>query len=323
MGFDGSEYVNRNSILFGIIVTTVIMLLPTVTGRVGWLQSFVPLPIFYYLVSEGEQKGRKIIGTAALLAAFVAAVTSTLSVLIFSFMLAPLGFLLAHEVRDKSTLNVTAAKSLLLLTAILLLTGFFVSAVNNSNPYTEILADIDLQISATYEIIEKQYGDLPFETKKELESAFQKLRGMIPKILPSLLLTMVVSTIWLNIVAGHTLLRKKSETLSPWGNLRDWRLPDWLIWGAILAGLCIVLPFNAMNIIGMNLLIFFGTFYFLQGMAVFSSLLFKWSVPPPARMAIFLLLILVQVYAIMLLIILGVADTWIDLRRVEKNDAVN
>ena len=322
MGYDETTDSNRNFFI-AILVTTTVLTLPALAGRFGWLQSFVPLPIFYYLVAFGEQQGRKVIISAIVAAGIVALATGIMQHLIFSYMLLPVGFLLAHEAYNRESVTATAVKSVILLCLLWLIFGVLYATIKQSNPYTEALTAIDQDIVATYETLKEQYKDLPFDTKQELKSALERLRHLVPKIMPALIGIMILVTIWLNIIFGQLLLAKKKQAVPSWGRLRNWRLPDWLIWGAISAGLLTVQPFDKGQTIGLNLLLLFGTVYFFQGVAVFGSQLAKWSPPPLARIIIYVLMVLLQIYSILLLIILGVAEVWTNTRKVEKNNEVN
>nr|MDA8165921.1 DUF2232 domain-containing protein [Desulfobacteraceae bacterium] len=68
-----------------------------------------------------------------------------------------------------------------------------------------------------------------------------------------------------------------------------------------------------LNIFGLNLLLGLGLLYFFQGLGVLAALLGRWSVPRPLRWAITILL-LVQFYGMVMVAILGLADTWADFR---------
>lgn len=318
-----TELGKNKKLLFGIIITTAIMIVPAFSEGFGWLQGLVPLPIFYFLVTLGEKQGRILFGISAMAAAVIALATGTIQILFYSFMLAPLGFLLAQAVFKRETITKIGIKGIALLATIWIIFGVTYTVIKQSNPYTDALDDINKEITVTYQTIENQYKDLPLETKQELNTAFERLQNLIPKIMPSLLALMILTTVWLNLFIGHLLLKKKNPELTPWENFREWRLPDILIWGAIASGFFLILPITWLKIVGLNLLIIYGTLYFFQGLSVLASLLEKWSVPSPARVAIYFFLLLVLVYAVVFVIILGVADIWTDLRKVEKKEEVN
>ena len=118
---------------------------------------------------------------------------------------------------------------------------------------------------------------------------------------------------WLNILMANWLLKKKG--IAAWEDFQELKLPEWLVWIFILAGLGLFGPSQSLlNNLGLNLLIITGTLYFIQGFAVISSLFNKWSVPNPVRV-VFFFFIIIQAYSIILLTLLGLADIWLNFRK--------
>ena len=99
----------------------------------------------------------------------------------------------------------------------------------------------------------------------------------------------------------------------PLAPLRDFRFSDQLVWG-LIAGLVIaVLPgLSALDSLGYNLLVFFGTLYALRGMGI--ALWFL----APGRLVMALLIafsvLFLNVVGVLALR-LGLGDTWLDWRR--------
>ena len=93
-----------------------------------------------------------------------------------------------------------------------------------------------------------------------------------------------------------------------------WRLPVGLIWMLIAAGFLLLLPVEAVSLIGRNLLVVLLPLYFLQGMAVVSSFLQKKPYPPLVKGLIYLLLLILNPLPI-IITCAGVFDLWIDFRR--------
>jgi uncharacterized protein YybS (DUF2232 family) len=120
-------------------------------------------------------------------------------------------------------------------------------------------------------------------------------------------------TVWVNLVIGNWLLAKRAG-FAPWPSSRQWRLPDWLIWGVILAMIATLASPAGMSAFGLNLLLILGLLYFFQGLGVLGSLLDRWSVPPPLQALIYFLFI-IQYYGVILIAILGLIDVWADFRR--------
>ncbi|SEA21974.1 Uncharacterized conserved protein YybS, DUF2232 family [Desulfuromusa kysingii] len=93
-----------------------------------------------------------------------------------------------------------------------------------------------------------------------------------------------------------------------------WRLPPGLIWVLIVAGFFLLLPLEAVSLIGRNLLVVLLPLYFLQGMAVVNSFLQKKTYPPLVKGLIYFLLLILNPLPI-IITCAGVFDLWIDFRR--------
>jgi hypothetical protein len=95
---------------------------------------------------------------------------------------------------------------------------------------------------------------------------------------------------------------------------RFFRFSDELIW-ALVAGMTItVLPaFDALHVVGANLVVFFGALYALRGFGVIA-----WFYPQPtlgAQLAACAVAVVLLPVSLPLAVGLGVTDTWIDWRR--------
>ena len=307
--------------IYPVVITTAILILPALSGHLGWLQSFVPLPIFYYLTVFGEKTGGRIFVTASLVAGGLGLATGTLHILLYSFLLAPLGFLLAHGMRERQDLTRTAFRGTILLAVLWVLFAIFYGTVKGSNPYQEIVAGVDAELVATNEVLQRQYSDLPLDTKAELEATLLRVRQLMPRIVPGLLGIMLLTTVWLNVALGQHLLVRRDQRPTPWGNLREWRLPEGLIWGAIGAGFMMLVPLEPVSNTGLNLLLVFATLYFFQGLAVIADQLARWRTPQPVRVIIYVLLLFLQLYGLVLVTGLGVADIWRRKKTEQQDDS--
>jgi hypothetical protein len=96
---------------------------------------------------------------------------------------------------------------------------------------------------------------------------------------------------------------------------RDFRFSDQLVWLAIaaLAGLLLPLSPGWRDLVG-NVLVVLGGLYAARGVAVFLALAGRW--PLGLRIALFLSAVLLLPYAVGGVLVMGLADTWLDARRV-------
>lgn len=101
------------------------------------------------------------------------------------------------------------------------------------------------------------------------------------------------------------------------GPFREFRFNDHLIWGALLTFGAFLLPIGqpGREVVG-NVLLVWAGLYLARGVSVAGAVSAGWPVFP--RVALFLSAVLLLPYALGALLLLGVADTWIDIRRAQR-----
>ena len=311
------RFAGREQQFIGLFLLIAVFLLPILhPGRLGWITSLIPLPVFYFLVRLGKKEGSLLIRNAILISSGVALLVGSLPLLIFSLTLVPLGIAFYLLLFNRASPVETALKGSLVLGVIWLVFSVVFGLFHATNPYTSLLKELDQGLLNGF-ILYQENAELPPETLESIRVAVELLRAYIPKVLPSLLISVVLSTTWLNLALGNWLLKSKDANLTPWPAYKDWQLPDRLVWGIIVgAALLILLP-APLSTLGLNIILICGTVFFFQGLAIVSSLLFKWSVPRPIRFLIYGL-IFIQTYGIILLSFLGIADVWADFRKLNQ-----
>jgi len=304
-----------------LVLLTSVLLFPTLLPeKIGWLTSFVPLPIFYYLVILGKKDGTILIRNAILLSAVGALLIGSMPVLLFSIAMVPLGVTFSQAVFNRKNPVATGFTGFLFLVLAWILFWSGLGMIHQSNPYTTLLVELDEGLSSGLMLYEETAGLAP-ETLEAVRSAVELLRNYIPKVLPALLVSAILTITWLNLVLGNWLLKKKDKELTNWPDYIEWKLPEPLVWLVITAGISVFLLPAPISTIGLNVLIVCITVYFFQGLAIVASLLNKWSVPMLIRVLIYAL-IFIQTYGIIILSFLGLLDVWADFRKlnhVEKN----
>ncbi|MEW6518773.1 MAG: DUF2232 domain-containing protein [Thermodesulfobacteriota bacterium] len=298
------------------IALTVFLLVPAVIGELSWMRIFVPLPAFYILVTDGELRGSSLLIKAILAAGLGALLLSALQAFFYSVLFLPLAYILARAVRDKHSVLRAGTTGTLVLTAIWVTGALLYGMVEQAHPYRQILETIDASLAATFAMYQ-QSTDISPDTLAQIELAFTRIRTIIPEIFPAILLITILVTVWVNLLLGDLLLKRKDAGFSPWPSYGQWRLPDQLVWFVIASGFILMLPLPALNKISLNCLLVMGALYFFQGLAVLSSLFNKWNVPWAFRFFVYAL-ILIQAYGIIFLSIAGLIDVWFDLRKSQK-----
>ena len=158
------------------------------------------------------------------------------------------------------------------------------------------------QFAARYPSIDSGYDDM--------EIVLREIPPRAAAVLPALLALESLAALGL----GWAVYRRVSAiTIGPaLGRLTDFRFNDQLIWGlAVGATLCLLPQFQEGRGAGYNLLLFFGALYLVRGTGVLG-----WM--SRGRYAlIFLLTLIPQVFVLFVAVtlVLGLGDTWLDLRR--------
>ena len=295
-----------------IAITALVFSLPNLFATLGWLQVLVPLPVYYYLNVYGFGRGTdlvlKALGITGILAIFTGAMTS----FFFSLAFLPLGFLLARAGQRQESLLSAATRGALFLALTWMLGGWLLGVSGQGNLYQDLEENLDGGFAATFELYEES-GQFSDGDLQEMRIFISGLQRQVIRLLPALLLTSIVCIVWFNIVVGQWLLKKRDAGLAHWGDLKDWRLPDLLVWTVVLAVLALLVPGEKLNSAGLNLGFVLLVLYLTQGLAVLASMMHNWSVPRPFRVMAYAILLL-QIYGIVFVSALGLADVWFDIR---------
>jgi hypothetical protein len=141
---------------------------------------------------------------------------------------------------------------------------------------------------------------------REFQDMLSLLKGRIVKLFPSIVLTGSAILLWLNLLVIST--RQKGMSL------REWKSPDWLIGGFIIAGVLTVLPMDRLSDLGLNLLVIVGQIYFFQGLAIVSVFMGERGWPLLIRWPLYFF-ILIQIYMMVIVAGIGLFDAWFDFRK--------
>lgn len=304
----------------GLLITFAVWIMPIVSLEFMWLQFFAPLPVFYYLVKSEAGQGINTLAAALLLAGITATAAGAATAFFFTATMLPAGYILAKAAAENNSPLQAGLKSLIALLMGWGLWMLLYGLVYKTNLYQEILSSLDQGLLAAGKAFTES-SDLPAEHALALETTISRLRGLVPHIMPGLLLTTMLNTVFFNMIFGLWLLKKSSARTAGWPPFTTWRLPEKLVAAVIISGFLVLLPDGPLADIGLNLIILTGTLYLFQGVAILGFLLDKWQVPTPLRILIFLLIVF-QAYGIIILAVFGLADVWADFRK-KKTGAVN
>ncbi len=299
--------------LLRVFLVTALLFLPAMSEELGWMRTFIPLPVFYILVICGEKDGIALLSKALVAAGIGCIVISALPGFIISLSFLPLAFVLARSVRQEHSVLRAGMTGSIALAFVWFIGAFLYGMIEHVHPYRQILDTIDISLTETFKSYQ-QSSEISADTLTQIESAFSRIRTVIPVIFPAIIIITILCTVWINMMLGDMLIKKKNMHLSHWPPYGQWKLPDQLVWVVILSGIGLMLPMPALNKICLNGVLISGILYFFQGLAVLSNLFNRWAVPWAFRFFVYAL-ILIQAYGIIFLAIAGLIDVWFDLRK--------
>lgn len=297
-----------------IVLFALALLLPTFhIGLFGWLYFMIPLVVLFYMYRW--RHGLRFIGGGLLLASVVALSMSSLESVIFTAALIPAGYILAQSGFRNDSPSLAGFKAVIVLVSCWLLLLFMQTTLSGVNPVTEFLASLDTDIESALEYYQQSDSVAP-ETLAILEESFFQMKTILPHILASIMVSMALLIVWSTMILGNRVVLKYAG-YRPWHSHQNWRLPDRLIWLFIGAAIITLTPISPLRIVGSNLLICLSLVYFFQGFAVLSFFLHKWNVPQILRYFLYAMM-LFQSFGTILLLILGIAEVWLNLRRLKN-----
>lgn len=138
----------------------------------------------------------------------------------------------------------------------------------------------------------------------------------IAQVIPALLLINSTLVVLLNFLLSRYLGGQQGWE-DPKLPLACWEAPGWLVFALIGAGFLLLVPNQIGNMIGINVILVCCLLYFFQGLAILAFSFRRFQVPRFFRWSIYVLLVLVKP-AMLVVIIMGLIDLWLDFRHLHR-----
>ena len=305
-----------NNFLAGIAVSSLAFLLVVIVPFVGSAAIlFIPLPVLYYSSITGRLKG-----VAILILSFAASFSilrllgeqANFPVLI---LLGLLGIVLAEVLRRNYTLEKAALCSVAALVGIGALFLLYKSIRSGVTPVHLIGAYITGKVRESISIYAQI--DPSSEQAKLIRDNASQIIAFIKNIFPAIIIVTASVTVWINILAARAIFAKNTVPFPDFGDLTRWKPPEKLVWVPIAAGIMILLPGEEVQLIGINMLIVSLFVYCLGGLAIVGFFFKRGNVSPMLRF-LFYFVVFAQQYLMVLVIVVGLFDIWVDFRRFSK-----
>jgi uncharacterized protein YybS (DUF2232 family) len=306
------------SIISTIFLVSLALILPGIQWSLfGWLYILLPLLTFYVLGKFGPHVGNKILLTAAVISLGGNLIFGSFDLFLFSAVMVVTGAVLHRSAVYGESPSVSGVKGCLSLAAGWFIVVTIAGAGAEVSVYGQMLQNLDNALTETMDHY-RQSGTVTADTLVVIEATIYQMKVVIPLILPGIIGSVILLIIWTTMALGNT-IAAKYQILHSWPTFRHWQLPEKLIWAVIAMGIFTILPAAPLPKIGINGLLLLSVLYCFQGLSVTVFFMNKWKVPLFLR-AFFYVMIVFQSLGTLILLLVGLADIWIDFRKL-KSDA--
>lgn len=212
------------------------------------------------------------------------------------------------------------ARAIVITTAVnLLLAGsaaLLLITVTGQNLHLLVSSEINGGIPQVISIYEKAgiTGDELAQMKRSMSMA----AALIVRVYPAIIAVMFVVMAGCNLaLARRSAVRMGIELkIAEFG---DFKSPDYVIWLLIAAGFAMLAGNPVITTPALNVLVVLAVLYFLQGLAVISTIIRRQSFAGVLRVVLYMML-LIQPYMAALVAALGIFDLWGDFRTPRKEE---
>ncbi|MEA2040456.1 MAG: YybS family protein [Thermodesulfobacteriota bacterium] len=308
------------------------MKITDVLGCTGWAAFFVlasawipfvgpiislltPLPFLYYSSKLGFYQGVKVAAITVFIIGLVANLTGKPQIVIFCVEFSLLGLALSEFFRRRLSIGQTIFFALMFMLLLGIGVLFFLALSKNMGPFEMMLSYLGDHLEATIKAYEEM--GISQEDAMELQVYGKAFMDIISRIYPSLMIIGAGFTVWLNVVVAKPLFRMRNLEYPEFVPMDQWRAPDNLIWGLIVSGFALFLASGSIQVLAINVMIVMMAVYFFHGLSIVLFFFSKYYVPSWIRIGVYCLIIIQQLFLV-ILILAGIFDQWIDFRKIHR-----
>jgi len=313
----GGGIFNRDCIT-GIGISSLVFLVAgtiSIFGSIGAM--LAPLPILYYYSKLGRARGILIFVLSLLVVVISLKYVNSHATFLNLFLLGSLGLILSEVLRRNYSIETTVLFSVVTFLGLGLVILLYLSIMQGKGPLYFIQSYIAGVVQENIHIYSQLGGSS--EQIELLKKYADQITRFFTNLFPAIVLVGTAFFVWLNILAGRILFQKNGMWYPDFGDLSRWKMHDKFVWLLIISGIFVVVPFGALRIVGLNVLVLLLLFYLFQGLSIIQFYCNKKNIPLFMRV-IGYFLIFAQQFLLLLVIGLGVIDVWADFRKLEKTD---
>lgn len=303
-------------VFYYILLFSSVLILPGVQWPIlSWLNGIIPLITFLYLYVFGWNAGNKIILQGVIIACGVSLFLRSMPLIFLTLTALPPGYVIAYSAGKSEGQVGTGIKGIICLGVCWLLFWGGLIITDNALSYSALIHSVQEGVDASLNLY-RQNSSIPADKLLLIDQFLSQVKTLFPVILPAILGNIIIISIWLTMVLGNHLAMRCCNK-SPWPEYKYWKLPERLIWAAIFSAVLALVPIKPIQPVGINLLLLLGLFYIFQGLAILVYFFDKWNMPIIFRLPLYTIAV-IQSSGTFLLLIVGIADIWLDFRRINK-----
>ncbi len=314
MGVDGTFSIKE--FILGVGITTTLFLLVVLSPLVGFaLSLFAPLPIAYFYWKMGRVPGIALFALSFGLLVAVFRIGGFVESLPFFLVLGSAGVIIPEVLKRHCGIEKTVGLSTAALaTLVAAIVAGYAQAFDRGilDMVRSYVSDSIAYSIALYEEI-----GIPQDQVSALRESAADVAAWIVDHGVALFLTSTTFFIWLNVLGMRMLFQGRDPAFPDFGDLARWKMPDWIVWLVIAAGVLIIVPERNAQIAGLNALIVLLFLYLLQGLSIVQFFFREKSIPRYLRALFYALIVLYQ-YLLVFVSAIGLFDIWVDFRKMNR-----
>jgi len=275
----------------------------------------IPLPFLFYFCKL-EMKEGLINGVVTLFIVWLLGkMTGQPYLFLFCLEFGIAGLIIAVLFKRQISIGAT----IFLATAAMLTMGavslFMAGMSDGQGPFEIVLGYLQTNLSKTVSAYEQ--SGLEQDKIEQIKLAFGFLSRLIARIYPALIIVGTGMVVWFNVILSKPVFRIGRLDYPPFGDADRWCAPEFLVWGVIGSGFALFLPSAGIKFIAENLLVVLAVIYVFHGLSILMFFFNKYRMPGWARVGIYFLIVLQQIFLFMLAVI-GLFDHWVDFRKIHR-----
>jgi uncharacterized protein YybS (DUF2232 family) len=303
--------------IIGCTGTVIFFLLVSVwVPLVGPLFSLlIPLPFLYYLSKLGLSQGGKTGLISLLIIGLIARLAGYPQLILFCIALGVIGLIISEIFKREFTFGLTILWGTVLVLFIGAVFLFFIGLSKGTSAVELIVDYLQGNVNRSISLYEEM--GLDQETTIQLRQFGTVLNTIIARIYPALLVIGAGVIIWINVVVSKPLFRLGRVKYPDFGRTDMWHAPEFMVWGVIAAGFSLFFSITGIKFIALNTLIVLLVIYVFHGLSIIMFFFNRHNIPLWARFGVYLL-IMVQPIFLVVPVLAGLFDQWIDFRKIHK-----